>query len=114
MTGVGKMKLNSLQDLLVEEMRDLYSAEKQLTKALPQMVQAATSPDLRQALQSHFQETEGHVKRLEQGFQILGFTARAKKCKAMEGLIAEAQEVIEEDADKEVRDAAIISSGNRV
>src|SRR5205823_2827656 len=107
-------KLNSLQDLMVDELRDIYSAEKQLVKALPKMAKAATAPQLKSALQSHLQETENHVKRLEKVFQNLGVTARTKKCKAMEGLIEEASDLLEEDADPEVRDAGIIASGNRV
>jgi len=108
------MKLSSLQDLFVDEIRDLYSAEKQLVKALPKVAKAATSPQLKTALQSHLAETENHVKRLEQVFQGLGLTPRAKKCKAMEGLIEEANDMLEEDADPEVLDAAIIASGNRI
>jgi ferritin-like metal-binding protein YciE len=108
------MKLNSLQDLMVDEVRDLYSAEKQLVKALPKMAKAATSPRLKTLLQEHLAETENHVKRLEQVFQHLGLNARAKKCKGMEGLIQEGSDMLEEDADPEVLDAAIIGSGNRV
>jgi len=108
------MKLNSLQDLMVDEVRDLYSAEKQLVKALPKMAKAATSPRLKTLLQEHLAETENHVKRLEQVFQHLGLNARAKKCKGMEGLIQEGSDMLEEDADPEVLDAAIIASGNRV
>jgi len=108
------MKLNSLQDLMVDEVRDLYSAEKQLVKALPKVAKAATSPRLKTLLQEHLAETENHVKRLEQAFQNLGLTPRAKKCKAMEGLVEEANDMLEEDADPEVLDAAIIASGNRI
>jgi len=108
------MKLNSLQDLMVDEVRDLYSAEKQLVKALPKVAKAATSPRLKTLLQEHLAETENHVKRLEQAFQNLGLTPRAKKCKAMEGLVEEANDILEEDADPEVLDAAIIASGNRI
>jgi len=108
------MKLNSLQDLMVDEVRDLYSAEKQILKALPKMAKAAKSPRLKTLLQEHLAETENHVKRLEQVFQHLGLNARAKKCKGMEGLLLEGSEMLEEDADPEVLDAAIIASGNRV
>src|SRR6185503_13403692 len=100
--------LTSLQDLLLEELQDLYDAEQQLTEALPKMAEAAHNRQLQQALTSHLTETQGHVKRLEQVFQLLGEKASRKPCKAMKGLIAEGDEVIKEDADPEVKDAALI------
>lgn len=83
------MELNSLQDLFIEDLKDLYSAETQLTKALPKMAKAATDPDLKQAFQTHLAETENQIKRLEQIFEELDESPKGKKCKAMEGLIEE-------------------------
>jgi ferritin-like metal-binding protein YciE len=107
-------KLTSLQDLLVEELKDLYDAEHQLTKALPKMAKAATNPQLQNAFTSHLAETEGHITRLEQVFKALGEKPARKTCKAMKGLVEEGSEVIEEDADPEVKDAALIASAQRV
>src|SRR5215212_8515675 len=107
-------KLNSLQELLVEELKDLYDAEHQLTKALPKMAQAATNPQLQSAFNQHLTETEGHVTRLEQVFQALGEQPSRKTCKAMKGLVEEGSEVIEEKMDPEVKDAALIASAQRV
>ena len=106
--------LNDLQDLLVDQLRDLYDAEHQLTKALPKMAKAATRPELRQAFEKHLDQTEEHVSRLEQVFEILGQRAKAKTCKAMKGLIEEGSEVIKEDASDSVRDAALIAAAQRV
>lgn len=108
------MALDSLQGLLVEQMRDLLSAEKQLVQALPKMAEAAQSPDLQQALQEHLAVTETHVSRLEEAFEELGEDARAKKCKGMEGLIEEGQEMIKEDGEPEVKDAGLIAAAQRV
>jgi ferritin-like metal-binding protein YciE len=108
------MKLNSLHDLYVDELKDLYNAEHQILKALPKMVKAATSPDLAQAFQDHLGETEGQVERLEKIFKKLDVSPKGKKCKAMEGLLEEGKEVMEEDADPTVRDAALIASAQRV
>ena len=83
------MELNSLQDLFIHDLKDLYNAEIQLTKALPKLAKAASDPSLKQAFQTHFQETEGHVQRLEQIFEELDESPKGKKCKAMEGLIEE-------------------------
>ena len=109
------MKMKTLNDLFMHEIKDLYSAEKQLAKALPKMAKAATSDDLRTAFESHLQETEKHISRLE---WIMGQfdipTTRVHKCKAMEGLLEEGKEVLEEDMDDDVRDAALISSAQRV
>jgi len=107
-------KLNSLQDLLVEELQDLYDAEQQLTEALPKMAKAAKNPQLQQAFTSHLTETQGHIDRLTQVFQIIGEKATRKTCKAMKGLIEEGSEAIKEDAEPEVKDAALIAAGNRV
>ncbi|MFL5615566.1 MAG: ferritin-like domain-containing protein [Gemmatimonadaceae bacterium] len=106
--------MESLKELYVEELKDLYSAEKQLVKALPRMAKNATNPELKQAFTDHLQETEGHVERLEQIFEMLGERAGGKKCKGMEGLIEEAKELLEEDASEEVLDAGMISKAQHV
>jgi ferritin-like metal-binding protein YciE len=107
-------KLTSLRDLLVEQLQDLYDAEHQLTEALPKMAQAARNPQIQQAFTSHLAETQRHISRLEQVFQIVGVQAQRKTCKAMKGLIEEGNEVLKEDADADVKDAALIAAGNRV
>lgn len=107
-------KLNSLQELLVEEIKDLYDAEHQLTKALPKMAKAATNTQLQNAFNSHLTETEGHIKRLEQVFEALGEKPTRKTCKAMKGLVEEGSEAIEEDMEPEVKDAALIAAAQRV
>jgi len=106
--------MKNLNDLLVHELKDLYSAEKQLTKALPKLIKAADNDDLRQALDHHLGQTEQHVARLESIFSQLEIPTRGHKCKAMEGLIEEGKEILEEDMDEEVRDAAMICAAQRV
>jgi ferritin-like metal-binding protein YciE len=108
------MKLRSLQDLYVQELKDLYSAESQLLTALPKMAKAASAPELRKAFNDHLKETEGQVKRLESIFEKLGTSPKGKKCKAMEGLIEESKETISEDADSSIKDAGLIASAQRV
>lgn len=108
------MKMKTLEDLFVHELKDLYSAEKQLIKALPKMAKAATHSELRSAFESHLQETEGHVKRLEDVFEALEISSRGAKCKAMEGLIEEGKQILEEDMEDDVRDAALICAAQRV
>jgi len=108
------MEMESLQELYVEELKDLYSAEKQIVKALPKMVKNATNPELKQAFSDHLDETEGHVQRLEKIFQMLGERAGGKKCKGMQGLIEEAKELLEKDATEEVLDAGLISKAQHV
>ena len=108
------MKMDSLDILLEEELKDIYSAEKQLLKALPKMARNASSDELRAALEEHLTVTEGQVTRLEEVFETLGKTARAKTCKAMQGLIEEATEMMEEDADDAVMDAGIIAAAQKV
>jgi ferritin-like metal-binding protein YciE len=108
------MKLNTLQDLYVEELQDLYSAETQLVKALPKMAEAASSDELRAAFEEHLEQTKEHVERLEQVFESLESSPKGKKCKGMEGLIEEAKELLEEDADPEVLDAGLIAAAQRV
>ncbi len=108
------MAIRTFEDLLVDEIKDLYDAEHQLTKALPKMAKAATSPDLKSAFESHLKETEGHIKRLEQVFEGLGKKPTRKTCAAMKGLVEEGSEVIEEEMDPEVKDAALIGAAQRV
>jgi len=108
------MKLESLHDLYLSELRDLYSAEDQIIKALPKMIEKAESTHLRNALTSHLQETRGHVARLEQVFEMHGEEAKKEKCKGMEGVLAEGDEMVGKDATPAVRDAAIISACQRV
>ena len=108
------MEMQSLKELYIDELKDLYSAEKQLVKALPKMAKNATNPELKEAFTNHLQETEGHVERLEQIFGMLGERAGGKKCKGMEGLIEEAKELLDEDATEEVLDAGMISKAQHV
>ena len=108
------MTKNSLRGLYLNELKDIYSAEKQLTKALPKMAKAAASEDLRNGFTEHLEQTRGHVQRLEQIFEALGERAGGKKCVGMEGLIAEGSEVIQDDFEGDVMDAALISAAQRV
>jgi ferritin-like metal-binding protein YciE len=108
------MSLDSLEKLFIEELKDVYNAEKQLVRALPRMAKAAESQELQQAFSKHQKETEGHVKRLEQIFQQLGQSARGKTCKGMQGLLEEGKEVMEKDGEGPVIDAALIASAQRV
>lgn len=108
------MKLASLEDLYVDELKDLYSAENQLLKALPKMAKAASAPKLSKAFESHLKQTQEHIVRLEKIFKKLGASPKGKKCKAMEGLLAEGKDVMSEEADDAVRDAALIGSAQRV
>lgn len=106
--------VNSLHELLIEETRDLYDAEKQLVKALPKMVRAASNADLKQGFTNHLEETKTHVSRLEQVFEILGAPARGKTCKAMQGLVDEGAEAIDLSAPDSIRDACLIGAAQRV
>ncbi len=108
------MSLGSLHDLYVEELRDLYSAENQLLKALPKMAKAANDERLQAAFEEHLEVTRGQVDRLDRIFKKLGGRATGKKCVAMEGLIDEAKELLEEDAEPAVLDAALISAAQKV
>jgi ferritin-like metal-binding protein YciE len=108
------MKIKTLHDLFVDELKDLYSAETQLTKALPKMAKAASSDELREAFESHLKETEGQIERLDKIFKGLDASPKGKKCKAMEGLVEEGKEAIELDAEDTVRDAALIAAAQRV
>jgi len=107
--------VNSLRELLVEELRDIYDAEKRLTKALPKISKASSHDELKSAIDAHLEETREHVTRLEQAFDALDTPARAKTCAAMKGLIEEGDEHAGEDyADEGLKDAAIIGSAQRV
>jgi ferritin-like metal-binding protein YciE len=108
------MELKSLDDVLEAELKDLYSAEKQLVEALPDIVQAATSKELSDAVSEHLQETRGHVKRLEEVFQSIGMKPESEHCDGMEGLISEGSEVAEARGDGDARDAALIGAAQRV
>lgn len=108
------MALNSLEDLLIEELKDLYSAETQITKALPKMAKAATSPELRAAFEEHLTQTEEQIARLDKCFEELGGSGKGKLCKGMQGLIEEGTEMIEEKGEGVVRDAGLISAAQRV
>ena len=107
------MNHSTLRSALVNEIRDLYHAEKQLVKALPKLSKGATSPDLKEALDAHLEETEGHVDRLEKVFDALGERARAKSCAGMAGIVEEGSNTLDEDFDDEVMDAAIIAAAQR-
>ena len=108
------MKLNTLKDLYFHELKDLYSAEKQIIKALPKMVKAATNDKLASGFQEHLEQTKGHAERLEKILSRHNQTTRGPKCKGMEGVLAEGSEMIEEEADEEVRDAGLIAAAQRV
>jgi len=108
------MALNSVQDLLIDELRDIYHAEQQLVKALPKMAKAAKSDQLRQAFQHHLEETNGQVERLQQVFEKLGARARGQRCEAMQGLIEEANEMMDEISTPEGLDVALITAAQKV
>jgi ferritin-like metal-binding protein YciE len=108
------MKANRLKHLYVEELKDLYSAENQLVKALPKIAKAATSPDLRAGFEAHLNQTKEHVARLEKIFEGLDESPKGKKCMGMEGLINEGSEMIEENPAPEELDAGLISAAQRV
>ncbi|GAA4018123.1 ferritin-like domain-containing protein [Hymenobacter fastidiosus] len=112
--GLFSDKLTTLDDLLHEQLRDLYSAETQLVKALPDMADAAKDARLKQAFQSHLQETKNQVARLEQIGHDMKFDLTGHTCKAMEGLLKEGKDMIHEDASDEVKDAGLIASAQRV
>lgn len=108
------MKTDSLHELYIEQLQDLYDAEQQLLKALPKMAQAAASDELRSAFEEHLQQTKQHAERLEEILQRLGENTHGKKCKGMEGLIKEGGEVMKEDMAEPVKDAALIAAAQRV
>ena len=108
------MPEQGLKDLYIDELKDLYSAENQLVKALPKMARAASSEELRQGFEEHLDQTRGHVERLEEIFRSLGENPKGKKCVGMEGLVKEGSEVMEEDFEDAVMDAALIGAAQRV
>jgi len=108
------MKLETLRDLLIDQLQDIYDAENRITKALPKMAKTARSPELKAAFLKHLEETKGQIERLAQVFERLGAKAKKKPCKAMQGLIEEGEETIKELADAEVKDAALIAAAQRV
>src|SRR5437660_3047128 len=108
------MQKNSLRELYINELRDLYNAETQLVKALPKMAKAASNNQLRQTFEEHLRQTSGHVSRLEQIFDALGEKPGGKKCLGMEGLMKEGAETMREEYQGEVMDAAIIGAAQRV
>jgi ferritin-like metal-binding protein YciE len=108
------MQKTTLHELYIDELRDLYSAETQLVKALPKMAKAASNPDLKAGFEEHLRQTTEHVSRLEEIFDELGEKPTGKKCVGMEGLIKEGAEAIDEDYSDEVRDAALIGAAQRV
>lgn len=108
------MEINSLRELYVDHLRDLYDAENQLIKALPKMAKEATSDELRQGIEEHLEQTRGHAERLEQIFEQLGEKPKGKKCKGMQGVIEEGSEILKEDMEEDTKDAAIIAAAQRV
>jgi ferritin-like metal-binding protein YciE len=107
-------KVQSLQDMYVEELKDIYNAEKQLLKALPKMAKAASSEELRAAFEEHTQQTQGHIERLEQVFKTLDMQPKSKTCEAMKGLVEEGQEIIDMDGDESAIDAGLIAAAQKV
>jgi ferritin-like metal-binding protein YciE len=108
------MKLDTLQKLYTDELRDLYNAETQLLKALPKMAKGASSQELKDAFEKHLEQTKTHVERLEEVFEELGEKPRGKTCRAMKGLIEEGSEILEKDGDESVLDAGIIVAAQKV
>jgi len=108
------MKPSSLQELYIEQLRDLYDAENQIIKALPDMIEAASSPELKEALNEHLEVTKTQASRLEQIFSKLGEKPKGDKCKGMQGVLQEGSDLVEDIDDTNVRDAAIIASAQRV
>jgi ferritin-like metal-binding protein YciE len=107
------MKIESLDALLQNELRDLYDCEKRLMKALPKLAKAASSPELREAFQEHLEVTKGHVQRLEEAFEMLGTRAKAQTCPGIKGIIEEGEEMIDMDADEQIHDAALVGAAQR-
>jgi ferritin-like metal-binding protein YciE len=108
------MQLQSLNDVLMHELRDLYDAERQLTTALPKMAQAASNEELRSAFEHHMNETQDHVRRLEEIFGHVGIAASNETCEAMKGLIREGEEIVQAQGDPNAKDAALIAAAQRV
>jgi ferritin-like metal-binding protein YciE len=114
MSWFSNLELNTLQDLFLAQLKDLYDAEHRLTEAIPKMADAAHSADLKQAFQQHHEETETHVIRLEQIFREMGLEPERETCEAAQGLIAEGEEVINADGSPAVKDAALIAAAQRI
>jgi ferritin-like metal-binding protein YciE len=108
------MAENGLRELYLDELKDLYNAENQLVKALPKLAKASTSDELREGFEEHLQQTKGHVERLEQIFEAMDESPKGKKCAGMEGLVKEGSEVMDEDFEGAVMDAALIGAAQRV
>ena len=108
------MANEGLRDLYIDELKDLYNAENQLVKALPKMAKAASSEELKQGFEEHLEQTRGHVRRLEHIFKSLDESPKGKKCAGMEGLVKEGSEVMEEDFEGALMDAALIGAAQRV
>jgi len=108
------MELNSLKDLYVHELKDLYSAEKQLIKAIPKMEKAAKNTELATGFQEHLEQTKEHAQRLERVLSSLGQTTRGPKCQGMAGIVAEGAEMIKEEGDEDIKDAGLIAAAQRV
>ncbi len=108
------MKVTNLEELFIEELKDIYSAETQLTEALPKMAEAAVSPQLKKGFQNHLEQTKKQIARIEEIFADKEYSPRGKKCIGMEGLIKEGEEIIKSDIDKSVLDAALIAAAQRV
>ncbi len=108
------MSVGTLKGLFIDELKDLYSAEKQIVRSLPKLAKAASTPELQEALLSHLEETKGHVERLEQIAEIVGKKLTGKTCAGMKGVLEEGSEVLEEVEEGNVRDAALIGASQRV
>jgi ferritin-like metal-binding protein YciE len=108
------MELESLKDLFIEQLKDIYSAETQITKALPKMIKKASSTDLQNAFKEHLDQTQDQIKRLDEIFSSLGKNPKGQKCKGMEGLLEEGQEMMAMDGEPEVKDAGLIAAAQRV
>ena len=108
------MSVDTMEKLFEEELRDLYSAENQITKTLPKLAKSAKSAELRTAFEHHLKETEGHVQRLEQIFELLGKSPKGKTCQGMKGVLEEGAAMLSESAEGDIRDVAMISAAQRV
>jgi len=112
--GLFSSPIKTLDDLFMHTLQDIYYAENQITKNLPTIVEKAANSELKAAFQKHLAETQGHVKRLDQAFQMLGKSAKGVTCAAMDGILAEAKEIMSDCGDDEVRDAAMLSAAQAV
>jgi ferritin-like metal-binding protein YciE len=110
----GTMQIETMQELYLDVLKDLYDAEQQILKALPKMAKAANSEDLRNGFEEHLAQTQTHVERLDQVFEQIGETAKRKKCKAIEGLLEEGKELMDSASDPEVLDAGLIAAAQKV